>query len=211
MSNNSQKQENLRFTLLAKNIGPLNDLKYSLNSKNTKKIYCIYANNASGKTFISRCFSLCNLEKDDDTLNNLSKNLIAFNENSSKFEFCLSTDITKKLTIKLDKNKGITTKTNNTGYIFHVFNEDFIDKNIANEIDKFHNSINGSYIIGEEAININNLKQTLKTLEEEKDEIISQIKNKVSEKCNKLNEIFKKEKSITEYKLFELEDEKIGE
>ncbi|MBR4485856.1 hypothetical protein IKS57_00530, partial [bacterium] len=171
MSNNPKQQGNLHFTLLANNIGPLNDLKYSLDSKNTKKIYCIYANNASGKTFISRCFSLCNLEKDENTLNYLSKNLITFNENSSKFEFCLSTDKTKKLTIKLDKNKGIITKTNNTGYIFHVFNEDFIDKNIGNEIDKFHNSIKGSYIIGEEAININNLKKTLNTLEEEKYQI----------------------------------------
>ena len=79
MSNNS-KQQNLHFNLLVKNVGPLNDLEFHHNdeAKDKKIAYCIYANNGSGKTFISRCFSLCNLEKKE--LNLLSKNLITVDE-----------------------------------------------------------------------------------------------------------------------------------
>ena len=97
--------------------------------------------------------------------------------------------------IKLDKNKDIPEIQNSSDYIFHVFNEDFINKNIASEIDEFHNSIKG-FIIGKENIDINELEIKLEKLKKEKDKIDDKIRDKIREKQNKLKEIFKGQKPI---------------
>ena len=66
----SNKQNNIQrqFEIKTTNVGPLDNKSFTLSFSKDKipNKFCIYGNNGSGKTFLSRCFSLQLLDKEKD-------------------------------------------------------------------------------------------------------------------------------------------------
>ena len=66
----SNKQNNIQqqFEIKITNLGPLDNKSFTLSFSSTKtpNKFCIYGNNGSGKTFLSRCFSLQLFDKEKD-------------------------------------------------------------------------------------------------------------------------------------------------
>lgn len=101
MSNNSE--EKMIFRVSTKNVGPLNNTTFQITESKHKKRFCIYANNGSGKTILSRCFSLPSLDTPvtNSELHYLYPHLINLKESSFEFEFgfALPSETSKKLKI----------------------------------------------------------------------------------------------------------------
>ena len=101
----------ITLALNINNIGPHCNLNFSENTSSLKT--AIYANNGSGKTFLSRMFRLAE-DSDENKLNKVNK-LISFTKSNGSFEFKIINDNTTK-TIELQLTKdNIPTINNNTG------------------------------------------------------------------------------------------------
>ncbi|EDZ63538.1 hypothetical protein SMGD1_2030 [Sulfurimonas gotlandica GD1] len=134
-------------------IGPHSSLHFEGISSSLKT--AIYANNGSGKTFLSRIFRIL-----EDMRIEYTDKLISFGENKSHFEYIINDGIdTRKLTI--DLNRGASAICNNeTGYIFHTFNSDYVRDNIEALRYKPSGEIEG-YILGKEVIDLTKEKNEL--------------------------------------------------
>lgn len=205
MSNNSEKQakSTTYFTLITKNVGPLEDetFKFDIPDESKLKGFCIYAYNGSGKTFTSRCFSL------SETLNNsqdwdrqdLYKQLIKFDKSDFEFDFSLDSDPTKRIHIKCDQHQ-ILENTNKTDFIFYVFNIDFIRKNIYENIANLNSSVGGYITVGNEDIQIEKLRKQILDLNIEKENIHSEINKKIEKWLQKIKNEYDISPKTNEYK-----------
>ncbi|MGB0881192.1 MAG: hypothetical protein ACPGTO_11590, partial [Polaribacter sp.] len=111
-------------------IAPLKNLDEEINSTSLK--FGVFANNGSGKTFISRMFRLTEksgeLALDEDSSSPTDKLITLGGEERGSFSFKVTdktSAITEQFDINLDK-KSIPTIPD-TNYIFHVFNEDYVE------------------------------------------------------------------------------------
>lgn len=138
-----------------KDVGALSNFTFTDKENISKKRFCIYANNGSGKTMLSRCFNLPYVQANDPSnLHALYPHIINLKQTSFSFEFALylETDSPKKLCISGDKFSNIKI-TNNTGFFFYVFNEDYVKNNIREKHYQLDSDIDG-YIIGSTAISL---------------------------------------------------------
>ena len=122
MPNSSEQKMVLRIS--TKNVGPLKNTTFQITEAKHKKRFCVYANNGSGKTILSRCLSLSGLNTpaNRSELYYLYPRLINLKETSFEFEFgfTLDSETSKKLKIVGDKSNNIAI-VNNTDFIFLVF------------------------------------------------------------------------------------------
>jgi len=154
------KGKNINTKIEAQNIGPHENLSASFPMSALK--IGIFANNGSGKTFLSRMFRLINVNVADK-----SNKLLALNKNSGTFSFQIKEkketgEITKTLSIKLQKDKEPIIN-NDTGYIFHVFNSDYVKENIEELQYRADGEIEG-YILGKAIIDLTKEKKVLEDL-----------------------------------------------
>lgn len=196
-----ENQEKNVFRLSTKNVGPLKNTTFQITEAKHKKRFCIYANNGSGKTFLSRCFCLSSLNTLalKSELNYLFPHLINLKETSFEFEFgfSLSSETSKKLKIHGDKFNNIHIE-NNTDYIFYVFNEDFIKKNIREKRYQIDSNIEG-YIIGNAAINLDKQNDNLEALNRVKSDLEKNITSEIQKTLKELS-IYSIAKNTSEYK-----------
>ncbi|QCE42873.1 AAA family ATPase [Psychroserpens sp. NJDZ02] len=145
--------------MVAENIGPHLSLNDSFQISDLK--LGVFANNGSGKTFISRAFRLIN----NNSIENVNK-ILSINKTKGSFKFNVTNMQDKKtqLSIKLNKDKEAVI-IDNTDYIFHVFNSDYIKENIEELKYNPDGKIEG-YILGRTKIDLTNEKNKLKELNE---------------------------------------------
>lgn len=208
----STADEKMVFRIATKNVGPLQNSTFQITEAKNKKRFCIYANNGSGKTILSRCFSLpvLNTESRRSELHYLYPHLINLKEISFEFEFgfSLSTETTKKLKISGDKFNNINIE-NNTDYIFYVFNEDFVKKNIREKRYQIDSNIEG-YIIGNSAINLDQQNGNLELFNKAKETLENNIVFEIKKVLKGLSQ-FAITKNTTEYKEITFERVLLGE
>lgn len=191
---------NLTISLNIENIGPHN--KISFNEKIPSLKTAIYANNGSGKTFISRMFRLIEnpqIEKSDK--------LLSFSKSQGDMKFEIKSKEEGKpeniKTITLNINKGITPIISiPTPFIFHVFNSDYVHENIEAFSYKPDGDIEG-YILSKIHIDLTKEKRELN----EKSRILEQKKESFNKRViTQKNILDNKDLSInkrtTEYKNF---------
>lgn len=199
MPNNSE--EKMIFRISTKNVGPLKNSTFQITEAKHKKRFCIFANNGSGKTILSRCLSLPSLNTlaTSSELHHLYPHLINLKETSFEFEFgfALSSETTKKLKISGDKFGNINID-NNTDFIFYVFNEDFVKKNIREKKYQIDSNIEG-YIIGNEAINLDKQNENLESLNKFRVDLEKQITATIQETLKELL-LFSIARNTTEYR-----------
>lgn len=204
----SDTQDKMIFRIATKNVGPLNNSTFQITVPKNKKRFCIYANNGSGKTILSRCFSLSELNV--ESRNHLYPHLINLKETSFDFEFVfsLSTETNKKLRISGDKFNNLSIE-NNTEYIFYVFNEDFVKKNIREKRYQIDSNIEG-YIIGNSAINLDKQNENLEILNKSKVDLETKIAVELQNVLKELSH-FAISKNTLEYKEITFDKVLLGE
>lgn len=151
--------KNITFNLSTSNLGPHENLK--INSKLSSLDFGIYANNGTGKTFLSRAFRLIsnnNLTSED------SNKLITLGKDNGSFKLNITNTeepgVIRELDISLKKDTPPKINNNTSNYIFRVFNDDYIKDNL--EVSKFkpNGEIEG-YILGKEKIDLSKEKKEL--------------------------------------------------
>lgn len=164
--------KNITTEIKAENIGPhlaINDL-YPMSQLKLG----VFANNGSGKTFISRVFRLLNNNETEKV-----NKILTINKTKGDFNLKISeqkeeTTIHKKLSIKLNKDKEAVI-INNTDYIFHVFNSDYVKDNIEELKYNPDGEIEG-YILGKTKIDLSKEKKKVNSLSDiivQKSEILT--------------------------------------
>lgn len=190
---------NLNIDFKIENIGPHKNLDF--NGKVSSLKTAIYANNGSGKTFISRLFRLL----DDLSISKANK-LLSFTESRGLFEFKISDgSIEKKFGISLIKN-DIPNISTPLPFIFHTFNSDYVHENIEALKYKPDGDIEG-YILGKAQIDLSKEKQELKTKENELVDKEQLLKDNIKVQKEELDKKeFSIRKNIAEYTNFTFEN-----
>lgn len=176
----SSKKE-IQVEIEAANLGPHRQLKAKLNV--VKLEMGLFANNGSGKTFLSRIFRL--VTKPDVTVDEVNR-LLTLGQSHSTFSFKIaSPDRDKNLSIFL-KRGNPPSISNNTDLIFHVFNNDYVKENLDELGYKPNGTIEG-FILGKEKIDLSREKGNLE-----------KIKNKYKEKTELLGSAIDKVRKTIE-------------
>lgn len=194
----------LNISLNIDNIGPHKKINFT--EKTTSLKMGIYANNGSGKTFISKLFRLIeesNIEK--------SNKLLSFGKNQGKMKFEISsvkkdkTPIIKTLEFDINRD-NLVAISSPLPFIFHVFNSDYVKESIEAFGYRPDGNIEG-YILGKIQIDLSKEKDELKnknkTLEVKKEK----LKQRINEQKTVLDDrILSINKSTTEYRNFTFEN-----
>ena len=194
----AKEQYNLK--LIATNIGPLEKLNFNTtfesSSPNIKM--AIYAKNGSGKTMLSKTFNLTNKNKEELTYYNTAK-LISKGENNASFVFNLAPSVEKNKLLSIDMVRNAHTTVNNkSGYIFHVFNTEYIQENILPRHYEPNDKIDG-YILGKDNIDLSEDEQHLSQIEANIQIVSKEIEKRYKESIGILDKL-KIDKKTKEYR-----------
>jgi len=187
----------ITLKIQAKNLGPHENLDFSEKVSSLKTV--IYGNNGNGKTFISRAFRQVSTPETNNPYR-----LIAFSQTKANFNFEInrSTDATKpnrKIELVVEKDKEIIAK-NESGYILHVFNNDYVQENIEKLGYKPDGNIEG-YILGKDVIDLTAEKGELETKKAAIESKKQVFQNKISVHKRELDTLAIKS-NTSEYQFF---------
>jgi wobble nucleotide-excising tRNase len=200
-------KEKIRTEIKCKNIAPLKTLNSVLDTNSLK--IGVFATNGSGKTFISRAFRLTEKHKElefDEKGNSPTDRLISLGENKAEFNFKITNKegvVTEDFNIELNREK--LPNLPNTDYLFHVFNEDYVEENLKESHYDKDGNIEG-YILGKLNIDLSDEENELKRIEKEGSELKKTIENNiesfVSRKINGIQNI----RRLNEYQLLSFDN-----
>ena len=157
--------EDKKFTvsLNVENIGPHSDDKkivFSDKVDSNKAIF--FATNGTGKSFISRAFRICS----PSMAGSLADDVLTIGKDNGQMQFSIQADNIKK-ELRIDVHRGTApTVQNNTGLLFHVFNNDYVEENIKQKNYTPDGQIEG-YILGKVQIDLSEDKRQAKNLDDE--------------------------------------------
>lgn len=190
-----------KIKIECQNIAPILNLTKEITCNSLK--FGIFANNGSGKTFISRLFRLTEkqpeLKLSEDGKSPTDK-MLSIGKSDGSFSFkILDKEGAIKENFKIALKKGAIPVIPKTEYIYHTFNQDYVEENIrALSYDK-DNEIEG-FILGKVNIELKEEEEELAIIEKEGTELNKQIENEIEdyldEKINNIQNI----KRLGEYK-----------
>lgn len=207
MAENKIKEDKIKTEIICQNIAPIENLTRVINSNSLKM--GVFANNGSGKTFLSRLFRLTE-NQDELILDSEGKSptdkFLTFGKSFGKFSFSITDkqgDIKDKFTISI--TKGQIPHIPKTNYLYHTFNQDYVEQNIQTlNYDKDSN-IEG-FILGKVNIDLNEDESELAKIEKEGKELSEQIEAEISQYVqNKISNI-QNIKRLNEYQLLETQN-----
>src|ERR1035437_4918385 len=151
----------ITFEISSTNLGPHETLVAKLQTSSLE--IGVYANNGTGKTFLSRAFRLATkkeLQIED------SNKLLTIGKNEGCFKLKITNTqeagVIRELEFKIERNSIPSISKNTTGYLFRVFNEDYVKENLEGLKYKPDGQIEG-YILGKVMIDLTNEKMILET------------------------------------------------
>lgn len=162
--------------LKCKSIGPLESTNAKLSLAADKAV--VYARNGSGKTFISRMFrlsdhSVCKGSRSDSFLSQGARR--------GEFLFSETPDQGLAQTLSVTLEQGdIPLVTNDSNYLFHVFNTDFVAENLASREYVLSGDIEG-FIVGKQTIDTEYDEIKLKQLEQRGIDLRALLENAIVE------------------------------
>lgn len=155
----------IKVKLKCTNIAPLVNLDNEFESSSLK--IGVFANNGCGKTFISRMFRLLEKPLDDgsgDVSTSNTDRLITIGKSNASFGFRITNDVgaaVEDTTINLAKSTAPTIPT--TKYLYHTFNQDYVDENIR-ALDFEHTEDVQGFILGKTNIDLTEDDKKLKEI-----------------------------------------------
>ncbi|WP_421892530.1 AAA family ATPase [Marinoscillum sp.] len=189
MTNGSE----MMFRIEASNLGPHKNLVMNEVKMKSCKL-AIYARNGSGKTFLSKAFSLTGKENVED-----SNKLLHLGERRGTLNFSLNDDkIKRQLKIIINQDSQAIVE-NNSQYIFHVFNEKYVEDNLRSKGFKPEGSIEG-FILGKARIDLSDDREKLKQYQDRIERLDTSLDMAVLDVKSELTKTFKVGKGTKEYK-----------
>jgi wobble nucleotide-excising tRNase len=171
--------EKIKTNIQCQNIAPIENLTRLISSNSLK--VGVFANNGSGKTFISRLFRLTENNKELQLENEISPTdkLITFGKSNSNFSFSIidKGGITQE-DFKINLEKGVIPNIPKTKYTYHTFNQDYVEENISALSYEKDSEIEG-FILGKINIDLKEDEEKLSKIEKEGSELNEQIKIEV--------------------------------
>lgn len=168
-----------KIELQCTNIAPLTKLNNEFENKSLK--IGVFANNGCGKTFISRMFRLLetnNNDRGDQSFD--TDKLITLGETKSSFGFKISEDNGNIVEdVKIDLYKNTSPAIPNTKYLYHTFNQDFVDENIRALGYEHTEDIQG-FILGKTNIDISDDNNKLNKLAKDKKDLHDTVETNIN-------------------------------
>lgn len=189
----------INITIGCQHIAPFDNLHRDFFAGSLK--IAIFANNGSGKTFISRLFRLFDTPIENANLRP-TDSLIRFGYDSGNFIFKIKDkqgNIVENINLNIQKSiSPISVKPH---YLYHVFNQDYVEENIQVLNYEKDPNIQG-YILGKTHIDLSNDEIKLKKIEEEgcklKMQISQSLQTYIKDNIDPIRDI----KRLQEYKEF---------
>lgn len=170
----------IKIEIKAENIGIHSLLYKEIESASCKLGF--YANNGSGKTFLSKAFALYEKAKSEKPSSREIDRLLSFGKDKGSFEFLVQglepASPAEKLKISINRGKGVTIDAASR-YKFHVFNSDYIKKNLEEREYLPDSNIHG-VILGTENIDVAHEEETLSKNEKERQVITTGLKSAIT-------------------------------
>ena len=194
----------IKISIECEHIAPIDHLQREIQVGSLKM--GIYANNGSGKTFLSRLFRMFELPQKKYSLNDNgcspTDSLIRFGYNAGSFKFGITDKEGKTvedLSLSIQNKKLPSISAPN--YLYHVFNQDYVDENIRILNYERDSDIQG-YILGKTNIDLKDDEEKLKKIKEDGINLKSQIEASIqaykAEKIDSIRDI----KRLQDYKNF---------
>lgn len=159
-----------KLHISAINVGPHESLDSTFDVSANKTI--VFAGNGCGKTFISRMFRL------QQSTEELSDRFIRNGENSGQFVFEQISEDTNR-NYKVDLKRGLSPViTQDTPFIFHVFNSEYVKEQLEPRRYALSGDIEGFYV-GKENIDLEADKIALAQIAEEEKSIRAEIEQSI--------------------------------
>jgi len=197
--------EKITTTIKCQNIAPIEHLEKEIKSNSLK--IAIFASNGSGKTFISRLFRLT--ENTSELSSSAGREsptdtLLSFEKSRGFFSFNITTgDGTIKENFTLNINKGEIPEIPKTNYLYHTFNQDYVEQNIRALSYEKNSDVEG-FILGKINIDLKDDEDNLKKIEKEEQDLNAQIESDIvlylDQNVNNIQNI----KRLGEYKILEV-------
>jgi AAA domain len=196
--------DKIKTIIQCQNIAPIDNLMREITSNSLK--FGVFANNGSGKTFISRLFRLTEksteLEIGTDGTSPTDK-LITIGKNNAKINFSITDkDGNIKEAFNIDLNKGQLPIIPKTKYLYHTFNQDYVEENIRALSYEKDSEIEG-FILGKINIDLKDDEEQLAKIEKEGKDLTQQIEKEINtyveENINEIRDI----KRLGDYKILE--------
>lgn len=179
--------KNISIELLTNNIGPHEALNTKLQTSSIE--IGIYANTGSGKTFLSRAFRLITKK---DLLPDDSNRLLTIGKTDGAFKVKITNTqepgVIRELEMNLNRNASPVISKNTTGYLFRVFNDEYVTENLEGLKYRPDGQIEG-YILGKEKIDLTKEKDELEKVKLELEGKEQQLKSKVTTAVEELGEL----------------------
>lgn len=192
----------IKISLKCRNLAPLFNLDWEDNVWAMK--LGIFANNGSGKTFLSRMFRY--LEKTGETIISTESNhIISFGKENTVFSFSVKgNNVQIPENVDLEIKKNIDFVPPKTEYIYHVFNQDFVDDNIK-ALDYKHDNVQG-FILGKAQIDLSSDEEKLSKIEARGKELNSTIKKSIDKFVRDKVNVIRDIKRLNEYKRLNVDE-----
>lgn len=163
------------------NIAPIENLTREIKSSSLKM--GVFANNGSGKTFLSRLFRLT--EKQDELI--LDENgksptdkLLTFGKNNGTFSFKITDKSGNvKDDFSISVTKGQIPIISDTKYHYHTFNQDYVEQNIRVLGYEKDSDIQG-FILGKVNIDLKDDEDNLVKIEKEGKILLEQVEKEIN-------------------------------
>lgn len=192
--------DKITTTIKCQNIAPIENLTKEIKSSSLK--IGVFANNGSGKTFLSRLFRLTEKQEElvlDEDGKSPTDKLLTFGKNNGTFSFKITDkngSIKDDFSISLTKGKIPT--ISDTKYLYHTFNQDYVEQNIRLLGYEKDSDIQG-FILGKVNINLKDDEENLLKIEEEgktlSQQVEKEINNYIEENISNIQNI----KRLSEY------------
>jgi wobble nucleotide-excising tRNase len=177
----TMKNKQITTQIKCQNIAPIENLTREIKSSSLKM--AVFANNGSGKTFLSRLFRLT--EKQDNlTLDEEGKSptdkFLTFGKDTGSFSFKITDkDGIVKDDFSITVNKRKIPVITDTNYLYHTFNQDYVEENIRVLGYEKDSDIQG-YILGKVNIDLKDDEDKLAKIETERKTLYDQVEKEIN-------------------------------
>ena len=145
------------YKIKARHIGPIMELDSELSNKDQN---LIFARNGMGKSFLSRAFRYIAEHSDYENSENIAKGLVSVESpnGTAKLQFLQKTqkinETDELATLELNSQSDIVDVRVDSPTIFHVFSEDFVDKELRQKKYELDGNIVHPITLGKENIEL---------------------------------------------------------
>lgn len=167
--------------LKCQNIAPIENLTKEIKSSSLKM--GVFANNGSGKTFLSRLFRITEKQEElvlDENGKSPTDKLLSFGKNNGTFSFKITDkDGNVKDDFSISVNKGQIPIIPDTKYLYHTFNQDYVEQNIQVLGYEKDSDIQG-FILGKVNIDLKDDEDNLLKIEKEGKTLSEQVEKEIN-------------------------------